>query len=180
MITHQKTTGFTLIEILVVVIIIGICATIVIPAIGSHNDQNAAAAARSLAADVIYTQNRAILSQSFRYLKYDAVNQSYAILISKPNATPLVYETNPSTLQNYVALFGNGAPPGGMQTVFLQTASADGKTCLAFDEVGQPYACDAATGVCTLLAATATFPVRSGTITLTVKVDPFTGAVSVQ
>ena len=180
MITRPKYSGFTLVEILVVVIIIGICATIVVPAIGSHDDQNVAAAARSMAADMIFAQNRAILSQSFRYVKADTTSQNYAVLTNKPNILPLAYETNPSTLQNYIANFGNAAPPGGMQSVVLQNPNVDSKTCIAFDEIGQPYSCDVATGACVLLVNPASFPIHSGSITLTVFVDPYTGAVRVQ
>ena len=171
--------GFTLIEILVVVVILGIASAVIAPGLGTHNDQNVAAAARTVVSDLIFAQSRAILNQSMRYVNFDTVNQKYSILTTAPNVAAS-YEQNPSTLQNYIALFGASAAPGGMRTVFLQSPSADGKTCIAFDELGQPYACDASTGVAVLLVATATFPVKCGTFTLTVKVEPYTGAMSVQ
>jgi prepilin-type N-terminal cleavage/methylation domain-containing protein len=172
--------AFTLIEILVVVVILGIASVVVIPGLGTHNDLNAASAARTMVADMIFAQNRAILGISMRYVNFDIANQKYAILISKPNISPAVYEQNPSTFQNYIALFGASAPPGATQTVALQTPSADGKACIGFDELGQPYSVDPASGVATPLVNTATFPVKCGTFTLTVKVEPYTGAMSVQ
>ena len=171
--------AFTLVEILIVLIIIGIASAIVVPSLGTHNDQNAASAARTVVADLIFAQNRAILSQAIRYVNFDTVGQKYSVLTVKPNVAA-IYEQNPGTLQNYIAYFGTSAPPGGLQSVLLQTPSADGKTCIAFDELGQPYACDASTGVTTALVNTATFPVKCGTFTLTVKVEPYTGAMSVQ
>jgi prepilin-type N-terminal cleavage/methylation domain-containing protein len=178
--TPQLRRGFTLVEILVVIVILGIASLVVMPNLGTHDDQNDASAARTIVADLIYAQNRAILQQGLRYVNFDTVGQNYSILVSKPNVLPAVFEQNPSTFQNYVTQFGAAAPPGGIRNVYLQTPNADGKTCLAFDELGQPYACDASTGVATPLANTATFPVRCGIFTLTVRVEPYTGALSVQ
>ena len=172
--------GFTLVEILVVLIIIGIASAVVVPSLGTHNDQNVASAARTVVADLIFAQNRAILNQGFRYVNFSTTNQNYAILTTAPNITPAVYEQNPVTLQNYITSFGSSAPPGAMQSVLLQAVSADGMACLAFDELGQPYSCDPSTGITTMLAAAATFPVKCGTFTLTVIVQPYTGAMSVQ
>ena len=167
-------------EILVVVIIIGIASAVVVPSLGTHNDLNVASAARTVVADLIYAQNRAILSQTMRYVKIDSVAQSYSILTCAPNVSPLTFEQNPTSLQYYITSFGAAAPQGAFQTVQLLAANADGKTCLAFDELGQPYACDSATGVTTMLVNRAAIPVQCGTFILTVYVEPYTGALSVQ
>ena len=177
---RQSRPAFTLVEILVVIIIIGIASAVVVPSLGTHNDQNVASAARTVVADLIFAQNRAILNEGFRYVNFSTTNQNYSILTSAPNITPAVYEQNPVTCQNYTTPFGSSAPPGAMQNVLLQTASADGKTCIAFDELGQPYSCDPSTGIAVMLVNAATFPVKCGTFTLTVYVQPYTGAMSVQ
>jgi prepilin-type N-terminal cleavage/methylation domain-containing protein len=171
--------GFTLIEILVVVIILGIASAVVVPNIGTHDDLNVAAAARVVVADLIFAQNRAILGQSMRYVKIDTATQQYAVTSSKPNVAA-VYEQNPVSLLNYITTFGSSNPASSMQRVTLQTPSVDGKTCIAFDELGQPYSCDTASGVAVQLVNTATIPVKCGNFTLTVKVEPYTGAMSIQ
>src|SRR5213592_1024430 len=90
-----RARGFTLVEILVVVIILGIARAIIVPSIGSRNDLKAAAAARVIMADLIYTQNLAITSQGNRYMAFDVVNQQYSVtdsaggIITHPvNQTP--------------------------------------------------------------------------------------------
>lgn len=176
---HRMRQGFTLVEILVVVIIIGIASAVVVPNLGTRNDLNVASAARTVVSDLIYAQNRAILSQAKRYVNISTAGQNYAILTCTPNTGTLTYEQNPTSLLNYISLFGSAATPGAMQTVLLQTPSVDGKTCIAFDELGQPYSCDAATGVTAMLVNTATIPVTCGTFTLTVYVEPYTGSMSV-
>ena len=70
--------GFTLIEILVVVIILGIASAVIIPQLGSRDDINAAAAARLVMADIIYAQNSAIVQQKKFYVDFRTPNQ-YAI-----------------------------------------------------------------------------------------------------
>src|SRR5712672_1322589 len=74
--------GFTLVEILGGGLILGIAGAIIVPSIGSRNDLKAAAAARVIMADLIYTQNLAITSQGNRYVKFDVVNQQYSVTVS--------------------------------------------------------------------------------------------------
>ena len=49
-----------------------------------------------------------------------------------------------------------------------------------FDELGQPYSWDPSTGNSTPLVSSATIPVKCGAFTLTIYVEPYTGALSVQ
>jgi prepilin-type N-terminal cleavage/methylation domain-containing protein len=179
---HNLRAAFTLIEILCVVIILGIASAIVVPNLGQRNDLIAAAAARVVVADLMYAQNRAILTQSMRYVNVDVPNQKYSLLVSKPNAGTLVYEQNTLSAQNYVTRFSAGAvgTTAGLKAVTLQAANVDGTACIGFDELGCPYSVDPATGNATPLVNAATIPVKCGTFTLTVYVEPYTGALSVQ
>src|SRR5687768_16768097 len=71
--------AFTLVEILVVVIILGIAGAIIVPSLGTRDDLRAAAAARVIMADLIYTQNLAITNQGNRYVVFDVANQEYRV-----------------------------------------------------------------------------------------------------
>jgi type II secretory pathway pseudopilin PulG len=162
-----------------VVIILGIASAVIVPNLGTRNDMNVAAAARVVMADLMYAQNRAIVTQSMTYVQFDVAGQAYAILSNKPNVAPLAYVMNPVTGQNYLTKFNNASNPG-LQPAKLQTISVDGKACIAFDELGQPYSWDSATGNSTALVNPATIPVKCGTFLLTVYVEPYTGALTVQ
>src|SRR5690242_16864757 len=84
-----RAAGFTLVEILVVVVILGIAAAVIVPNMGTRSDLKAAAAARMIMADLIYAQNRAISTQTKHYVTFDtsASPQTYRIVTSM---TPLV------------------------------------------------------------------------------------------
>src|SRR4051812_15921681 len=87
--TRPRAAGFTLVEILMVVIILGIASAVVVPNLGQRNDLVAAAAARAVVADIMYAQNRAILAQSMRYVWVQADQQRYSLLTCKPTVSPL-------------------------------------------------------------------------------------------
>ena len=174
---NRGARGFTLIEILVVVIIVGIAAAVVVPSVGPRNDLLVQAASRVLMADLIYAQNRAIMTASYQYVNFSGAQQRYSLLTSKPNATPLVYVQDPLKLTNYVMQFASAAQQQ-LQRCAMGTTSFDGKTCIAFDELGQPYSCDAATGVTSPLAV-GSVVLSCGTNSLTVSIEPYTGALSV-
>jgi prepilin-type N-terminal cleavage/methylation domain-containing protein len=171
-------SAFTLVEILMVVIILGIASAIIVPNLGTRNDMNVAAAARVIMADLMYAQNRAIVTQSMTYVPITVATQQYAITSSKPNASPVVYVMNPVTGQNYITKFSSATNPG-LQPAALQAVNIDAKACIAFDELGQPYSWDPATGNSTALVNPATIPVKCGNFLLTVSVEPYTGALTV-
>src|SRR4051812_37952276 len=71
--------AFTLVEILVVLVIIGIAAAVVVPQIGNQSDLRAAAAARLIMADLISPQTRPFATQTKHYAPFNptAGSQSY-------------------------------------------------------------------------------------------------------
>jgi prepilin-type N-terminal cleavage/methylation domain-containing protein len=176
----RKIRAFTLVEILVVVTILGIAAAIIVPQMGSRGDLTAAAAARLIMADLIYAQNRAISTQTKHYVKFTTSSpQSYRLVTS---VTPLVDITQPITKasQYLVTLGANGSP--GLTNVSLGTVSFEGKTTIAFDELGVPYYYDPGTNTTTALTTSggSTIQVKCGTFTLTVSIEPYTGEIKVQ
>lgn len=163
--------AFTLIEILVVVVILGIAAAIVVPAIGSRSDLKATSAARMIMADLIYTQNRSISQQRWHWVRFDTTNQTYEVLEQMDPSAVLI--KHPVEASNFVVNLGsNGAKP--IQDVTFKTVDFDGKTILAFDELGTPHSYDASTKVLAAMAA-GKIQLQCGTLSLTITVEPFSG-----
>lgn len=163
--------AFTLIEILVVVVILGIAAAIVVPAIGSRSDLKATSAARMIMADLIYTQNRSISQQRWHWVRFDLTNQSYEVLDQVDPSAVLI--KHPVEASDFVVKLGtDGAKP--IQDVTFETVNFDGKLILAFDELGTPHSYDAGTKAMTAMAA-GKIVLACGAIKLTITVEPFSG-----
>jgi MSHA pilin protein MshC len=180
----KKSSGFTLIEILVVVVILGIASAIVIPQIGSRDDLSDASAARAMMADLIYAQNLAIAQQKPYYVRF--YGQQYSVCDSNA-LVPIDHPLKPALNDGkYIVTFGNQATPTpsgvtpGLERVSLVEPSFLGQTVLGFDELGQPFAFDPSTSTSTTMTSAGTIQLTSGTTTLTITVQPFTGEMSVQ
>jgi prepilin-type N-terminal cleavage/methylation domain-containing protein len=169
--------AFTLVEILVVVIIIGIAGAIIVPQLGSRDDMKASSAARMLMADLIYAQNTAITQQSNQYVRFDVTNNNYAVLDSGMNVL-----THPVTHNSYRVTFG----PGGTQGLgdcklasadFVGTNPANHYVTIGFDELGTPLAWPDADPAQTMSSGNVV--VQSGTYQLKIKIEPYTGQITV-
>jgi len=166
--TPQQSRGFTLIELLCVIIIIAIAAVLVIPQMGARGDLKAAAAARTLMADLTYAQNRAIAKQATQYVMFTVASGTYQVQEGSPPAT----ETHPVTLVPFVQTFGST----GLEDVTLTSANFDGKSIIAFDELGAPYAYDSVNGTVALVSGA--IKIASEGYTMTLNIEPYTGEVA--
>lgn len=167
--------GFTLVEILMVVIILGIAGAVLVPQIGSRDDLRAAAAARLVMSDLTYAQNRAIAQQKKHYVRF--VGQTYSV--SDTNAlVPIDHPLKPAQSNGqYVITFGaNGT--SGLQQCSIGTVDFASQTIIGFNDLGEPFAFDGVTE--TPLTASGTIIVQSGDVSLTIQIEPFTGEASVQ
>lgn len=172
----QRSRGFTLVEILCVLVILGIASAMIIPQLGSRDDLVVSSAARVMMADLIYAQNRAIATQQRQFVQF--TGQQYTVMTRPTDSDPLAAITHPITKENYALTFGT--PASGLTNVTLTSVSFGGPSIVGFDELGSPFALDAGPNTITPLAAPGTIVLTCGAASLTVSIEPYTGELTVQ
>ena len=175
--------GFTLVEILAVVVIIGIASAIIIPQMGTRDDLRATAAARTRVADLVYAQSLAISNGSYVYVKFDTTDNKYTLLSTAAPSGGDVALNHPITQTTYTQQFGSTAK--GWETIAISSAVFDGidsnyhgEFTVAFDEIGSPWVyCYDLNNKNELNAGT--IVLSCGQFTKTVTVAAATGEISV-
>ena len=175
---HRR-RAFTLVEVMAVVVILAGLWVLILPSMGARDDLRAGSAARTVIADLIYAQNRAISTQQTQYVNLTlaaaGTNGGYALYDQQPFTTPI---TNPIAQGPYTVTFGSGAASQfstiKVSGVNLGTA---GYTVLAFNELGQPMGGTTSTAP-TVLTAAGTITLSSGTQSITLSIEPDTGNIT--
>ena len=126
---HLSHKGFTLLELLVVVVIIAIAAGIVVPYAVSTSDLSVISAARMIACDLQYAQNAAITSQKPTTVTFDISGESYTL---SNTSGVLIHPMNKS---GYVINFSSQQGFGKLDIVSANFSAASSVT---FDEMGSP------------------------------------------
>ena len=189
--------GFTLVEILSVVVILGIASAIIIPQMGTRDDMRAKAAARTLIADLIYCQNLAISTGKPCFIRFDVADSSWRVITSPTStntATWGVPVSHPLRQDVYITKFGARSDaatdtgwglPTQDATVTVHSADFDGidtnfvdEFTIGFDPIGSPLAwCYDLNQYNDL--NTGNIELRSGKFKITVGVSAATGEVTV-
>lgn len=171
----RAASGFTLVEILMVVVILGIASAVIVPQLGSRDDLRAAAAARLVMSDLTYAQNRAIAQQKKHYVRF--FGQQYSVCDSAA-LTAIDHPLKPAQSNGkYTITFGAGGT-NGLEQSGLGTIDFASQTIIGFNDLGEPFAFDGVTE--TPLTVSGTIIVQSGGNSLTIQIEPFTGEASVQ
>jgi prepilin-type N-terminal cleavage/methylation domain-containing protein len=157
--------AFTLVEILIVLVIMGIAATIVVPRLGDTDTSRLRAAAQLLIADLEYTQYESITHPGdTRLMVFDRLNPGYHIATSSRPGVPI---TDPIGSRTYLRRFGEGSA-SLLKDVTIAGLSLDGDRRLGFGRYGQ---LDQSTAAVITLGA--------GGHTVAITVDAFSGEIVV-
>lgn len=149
--------GYTLAEILVVVMILSIAAAMVIPNVISTSDMQAVGAARIIASDLQYAQSVAVTTQVPVTVQFDPASESYSLR----NTSGLLI--HPMTKSGYTIRFSS---LGGYDRLDLSSASFGGTSSVTFDEMGSAN-------------SSGTVVVQAGAHVYRITVAPTTGKVTV-
>jgi type II secretory pathway pseudopilin PulG len=166
--------AFTFIEVLAVVLILGIASAVIVPQFGTRSDIDTASAARTVMADLLYAQNRAIATQKMTYVSFSTAGQQYGLYC---NMSPQQILTHPVNLNNYLLTFGQNGPNNISSDVTLGAVSFNGQNTIAFDELGVPYSFNS--GVASPLSQPGTIVLNCGDYSLTISVTQDTGEMTV-
>lgn len=150
--------GFTLVELVAIVVLIAILAFSALPRYQDQGAIDVSAKAEQLANDIRYTQSLAMTTGQHNYITLTATPPTYQIFTG--SGTPVVH---PATGSSAAIALGS---------VSLSTTNAS----IAFDAKGIPY--NGAAGAA--LSASASITLSESGSTRTVTVSPQTGRVVVQ
>lgn len=129
--------GFSVVELLIVVMIIGIIGMIAVPAASHLRAPRLRTAADILAADLEFCQSESIHEPSaLRIVRFDVSNNRYWLALAASQATPISHPADSLPYRNDFSTGRNRVLQG------VRLVSISGVTCypwnLAFDAYGKP------------------------------------------
>ena len=155
---RAQRSGFTMIEILIVVVIIAIAGMIAIPMMTSAGSMQIRSAANMIAADLEYAKSMAISRQKTYAVVFDDLTESYQI--EDPNG--VINHPVKKGFQ-YVMNFNNDSR---LSKVDIAGVDFGGSSRIEFDYLGSPNN----GGVISL---------QAGETTATINVEPVTGYITI-
>ena len=164
------TGGFTLIEIIVVVIILGIAAMMAVPMLSSAADMQVRSAADRIAADLEYAKSMAITHQKTYSVEFDTVNETYQILDS--TGTVIKNPVRPSEDYFVNLTADSNTSRVNIATAVFNTVLFD---TIVFDYLGSP---SASNGAFTQPLNLGKVTLQAGDCSVDVLIEPMTGYVT--
>lgn len=165
--TSRGRRGYTLVEILIVVTVLGIAGALVVPAMGGTGVLRVQAAVRTIIADLTEAQSDALAYQRPRAVVFEPENGRY--LVTRVNGATIDPETDMilDRTINHGNQFGDSA---------ISATRFDTDNVLIFDEMGGPIARPGETTP----ASTGTITVTGSGQTFVISVEAYTGRVTVE
>jgi len=163
-----NSAGFTLAEVIVVVIILGIAATMVIPMISDTSGMRVTSAARHISSTLLFAQTSAISNQQPLQVVFDADAETYEVQNADGAVIPDPIIPGKSLRTDYLN-------DPRLQNINIETADFDGGGKIWFDRLGMPYSGPNKDNLTALNAGSVS--VQSGDNVMTVTVEPITGRI---
>ncbi len=160
--------GFTLVEIMMVVAILGLAAVLAVPMLSDTKDVQVASASRQLVSALLFAQTASISEQAPYQVVVDNVTDS--ISVRDQYDTPVTED-----LLSQTTLQISFPTTDHMSQVKIDSVNFDAGNRIWFDRLGTPYSGLIADK--TPLSA-GQIILRAGTHTVTVNVEPVTGHIT--
>lgn len=165
--------GFSLIEIITVILILSIAALMAVPMFSSAANVQVRTAANVIAADLEYAKNLAITTQEAHFVTFNTATEAYDVRKISDTANPIGHPTKSGA--QFVTELSTDTRTSKVDIVTADFDAVSNNT-ITFDYLGGPYSGQGTAS-----------PLNSGTITLesegftmTVTVEPITGYITVQ
>jgi len=129
--------GFTLIELVAVMVIIAILAGVAAPALNTMGSTRSTIASRQLVRDMTYARQRAVSTGTRVWVVFDTSAETWTLrteVSATPGRSSAVDLTDPATGTVYMETLGTGSFKG----VEIVSASFDGSAEVGFDWLGRP------------------------------------------
>ncbi len=165
---ESRSPGFTLIQLIVVMVLLAIIAAIVVINVTATGDVKVKAAARVILSDLQYAQSEANRRQEAITVTFYPAEERYTL--SDSIGQVLV---NPATNGNYEVNLPQDI--GDSELDLLTVDFGGGVEAVTFTSLGEPVQ----GGSTDPISSNSTIVVRHGDYTYTVKIVPVTGKVSV-
>lgn len=145
----MRRRGFTLVEMLIVVVLLGIAGAMVIPAMGSVGVLRIQAAVRTLVSDITFAQADAIAFQQRRAIVFDAPVSETDTQTPRGNSYSVVQVLGGAINRTTGTLYDPSREGGRLFQSFqddryggatIWFAGFDNSNTLIFDELGSPAA----------------------------------------
>ena len=161
-----SSAGFTMIELLMVIVIMAIAAAVVVPMASSAASMQLRSAANMVAADLEYAKSMSISRGQWHSVVFDPTNEAYRI-VGDDGVTVIPHPVKQGF--DYVMNFQSESR---LSRVDILSANFDGSSTVRFDYFGSPQG-----GLGPLNSGAITL--RAGDAERTVNVEPVTGFISV-
>jgi prepilin-type N-terminal cleavage/methylation domain-containing protein len=129
--------GFTLIELVAVMVIVAVLAAVAVPSLDAIGQTRAAMAARQLLRDLTFARQRAVATGTVSWVVFDPDAETWSVLGEDPAApgrAGAALLTDPATGRNHVQQLDAGSFVG----VQIVSAAFDGDVEVGFDWLGRP------------------------------------------
>jgi prepilin-type N-terminal cleavage/methylation domain-containing protein len=164
--------GFTLVEVIIVVVIISIAALMAVPMFSSAGSMQIRSAGNIIAADLEYAKNMAITRGQNYSVIFDVTAESYKIV--EPNGATIAHPVKKGF--PYIEDFKNDSRLNKVDISSVQFDPGANAT-VTFDSMGMPYSGGTAVPGNSLNNGSITIS-ADGT-TATISVEPVTGYISI-